>query len=170
MGQDVAMTGMTGASISRRRVLQGAASAATLAGVGVAVGPLVGRAAQLDPSEVPIRMAMHIHASFSEGSGSMQAHLAEAERTGVDVIWWTEHDHRMVARNYLTDVHFDGMTEWVDGVKLTWRASSSGSLSSQPTPSIVTKPVSPTDPGGRALRMAALSSGALGATRTLTAN
>ena len=161
---------MTGDSISRRRVLQGAASAATLAGVGVAIGPVIGRAAQLNPAEVPIRMAMHIHASFSEGSGSMQAHLAEAERAGVDVIWWTEHDHRMVARNYLTDVHFDGMTEWSDGVRLTWRPSSSGSLSSQPTPSIVTKPVSSTDPGGRALRMAAHSSGMLGGTRTLTAN
>ena len=48
----------------------------------------------------PTRMAMHVHASFSEGSASMQAHLAEAERTGVDVIWWTEHDHRMVARRF----------------------------------------------------------------------
>ncbi len=161
---------MTGDSISRRRVLQGAASAATLAGVGVAIGPMIGRAAQLNPAEVPLRMAMHIHASFSEGSGSMQAHLAEAERTGVDVIWWTEHDHRMVARNYLNDVHFNGMTEWSDPVTLTWRPSSSGSLSSQPTPSIVSQPVSPTDPGGRALRMTALSSGTLGGTRTLTAD
>ena len=83
---------MTGDSISRRRVLQGAASAATLAGVGVAIGPMIGRAAQVNAAEVPIRMAMHIHASFSEGTASMQAHLAEAERTGVDVIWWTEHE------------------------------------------------------------------------------
>src|SRR5262245_21739421 len=107
--------------VTRRQVLHGAASAAVVAGVGGAVAPRVVHAAQAARGEIPILMAMHIHASFSEGIGSMQAHLAEAERIGVDVIWWTEHDHRMVARGYLTDVHFSGPVEYTDGVRLTWQ-------------------------------------------------
>ncbi|MFL6180895.1 MAG: hypothetical protein ACJ73J_01165 [Actinomycetes bacterium] len=155
--------------VTRRQVLQGAASAAAVAGVGAAVGPLVGKVALASGSELPVRMAMHIHASFSEGTGSMQAHLAEAERVGVDVIWWTEHDHRMVARNYLTDVHFNGFTEWTNGVHLTWQLSSSGTVASTPAIAIVSKPASDTDPGGRAMRVSALSTGDLGGTRTATA-
>jgi hypothetical protein len=150
-------------------VLQGAAGAAAVAGVGVAVGPLVEEVALASGAELPIRMAMHIHASFSEGIGSMQAHLAEAERVGVDVIWWTEHDHRMVARGYLTDVHFNGFTEWANGVSLRWELSAAGSLATAPHIAIVTKPVSNTDPGGRAMRISALSTGADGGTRTATA-
>ena len=155
--------------ITRRRVLQGAASAAAVAGVGAAAGPLMSRVSLASDAERAIRMAMHIHASFSEGTASMQAHLAEAERTGVDVIWWTEHDHRMVARGYLKDVHFNGLSEWSGGVQLTWRASSSGQLTSSST-NIVSAPVSASDPGGRALRMTALSTSSSGGTRTLTAD
>lgn len=160
---------MTGESISRRRVLQGAASAATLAGVGAAIGPMIGRASQVTAGELPIRMAMHIHASFSEGSGSMQAHLAEAERTGVDVIWWTEHDHRMVARNYVTDVHFNGLTEWTGAGNLTWQSSYAGQIASS-SATIVSQPTSENDPGDRALRVSTLSTTASGGTRTVKAN
>jgi hypothetical protein len=155
--------------ITRRQVLQGAASAAAVAGVGAAVGPLVGEVALASGNEVPVRMAMHIHASFSEGVGSMQAHLAEAERVGVDVIWWTEHDHRMVARGYVSDVHFDGFSESTNGVNLTWQLSSSGMAAPSPRIAIVKKPSSPGDPGASAMRVSAMSSGADGGTRTATA-
>ena len=40
-------------------------------------------------------MAMHIHSSFSEQEGSMDAQLYQAALNSVDVVWWTDHDHRM---------------------------------------------------------------------------
>ncbi len=155
--------------ISRRTVLRGAATSAALAGAGVAVGPLRAQASRSDDGLVPTRMAMHVHAAFSEGIGSMQAHLAEAERTGVQVVWWTEHDHRMVARGFLSDVHFDALTESSNGASVTWRPSNQGSFS-RSSASIVTKPVSPNDIGSRAMRLAAVSAGAPAATRAMTAS
>ena len=155
--------------IDRRTVLQGAATTVALAGTGMSMGRTAARAARPEDGLVPTRMAMHVHASFSEGIGSMQAHLAEAERTGVEVIWWTEHDHRMVARRYLENVHFNGLTEWSGATSVTWRSSYAGSLRTSAA-SIVTKPVSPNDVGDRALRLSALSSGELGGTRTVTAD
>ncbi|HVX44517.1 MAG TPA: hypothetical protein VHC49_11560 [Mycobacteriales bacterium] len=70
-------------------------------------------------SEGPVSMAMHIHASFSEGgswaagggAGSMVAHLQQAQEHGVDVIWWTEHDWRMQAYGYCPGLDFDGTDE-----------------------------------------------------------
>ena len=40
------------------------------------------------------RLAMHVHASFSEGVGSMYAALAEARRTNHDLVFFTDHDDR----------------------------------------------------------------------------
>src|ERR1700759_1466374 len=40
-------------------------------------------------------MAMHVHSSFSEGVGSMEAQLTQAQLNGVNVLWWTDHDQRM---------------------------------------------------------------------------
>jgi predicted metal-dependent phosphoesterase TrpH len=45
-------------------------------------------------------MAMHLHGSFSEGTASMDAHLKQAQRLGVDVLWWTDHDFRVAALGY----------------------------------------------------------------------
>ena len=36
---------------------------------------------------------LHLHGSFSEGDGTMLGHTREAERLGVDVLWWTDHEH-----------------------------------------------------------------------------
>ena len=55
------------------------------------------------PSRDPVSMAMHIHSSFSEGIASMDAHLYQAHRLGVDVIWWTDHDFRKMAHGYRTE-------------------------------------------------------------------
>ncbi|MCZ3388752.1 MAG: hypothetical protein LH645_06415 [Actinomycetia bacterium] len=161
------MTG--GRLVGRRTVLRGAATTAALAGAGAALEGVPAVAARPADGLVPTRMAMHVHASFSEGGASMQAHLAEAERTGVDVIWWTEHDHRMVARRYLADVHFDGLTEWSGATSVTWRSSATGELDTS-SASIVSQPVLPSDVGGKALRMSAVSRGSAGGTRTVTAH
>jgi len=63
--------------ISRRTFLKGAA------GLGAATF-LVGFEAQEAAATVqPFSMATHIHASFSEGNGTMLAHLQQAAATGV---------------------------------------------------------------------------------------
>ncbi len=156
-----------GLRVDRRTFLQGAASTVALSGVGLAATTQPAEAA--DGDRVPIRMAMHIHACFSEGEGSMEAHLHQAQLNGIDVIWWTEHDHRMVARNYLTDVHFNGLSEFVGDTGVVWRSHYSGLLSSS-SASIVTSPVSPNDAGDKALRLTATARPSSTGTRRLVAD
>src|SRR5690348_15517425 len=71
--------------LSRRRVLQGAIGLAAVAGLGLprraAAAPLPPRL----PSATGLNayaMAMHLHASASEGTGSMASHLAQASANG----------------------------------------------------------------------------------------
>ncbi|MCZ3386873.1 MAG: hypothetical protein LH630_07870 [Actinomycetia bacterium] len=153
----------------RRTVLRGAATTAPFAAAGITLESRPAVAAPPDDGLIPTRMAMHVQACFSEGSGSMQAHLAEAARTGIDVIWWTEHDHRMVARRLLTDVHFNGLTEWAGATSVTWRSSLAGEVDTS-SAWIVTKPTSPNDVGDSAMQLSVASSGSVGGTRTVTAH
>ena len=37
-------------------------------------------------------MQLHLHGSLSEGNGTMRGHSGEADRIGVDLLWWTDHD------------------------------------------------------------------------------
>lgn len=91
-------------------------------------------------------MAMHVHSSFSEGSGSMNSHLDQATRNGVDVIWWTDHDFRMSAFHYRKVVHFTSLTqESGDGAPWQWVKQTSGSLKSLSDGGIVQSPASPND-------------------------
>jgi hypothetical protein len=54
--------------------------------------------------------AMHIHSSFSEQNGSMDAQLSQAAQNVVDVLWWTDHDHRMDGIGYRQWVSFTSLT------------------------------------------------------------
>ncbi|HVQ88404.1 MAG TPA: hypothetical protein VMT88_09495, partial [Actinomycetes bacterium] len=159
--------------VDRRTFLHGSATLAAVSGLGV-LGPAISaRAGVMDdpvPVELfPFRMAMHVHACFSEGDASMEAHLQQAELNGIDVIWWTEHDHRMVARSYLTQVHFNGVSEYTNGTSLTWRSRFEGALASS-SASFITSPVSPNDLGGRSLELTAKTSGSSSGTRRLVAD
>jgi hypothetical protein len=78
----------------------------------------------------PISMAMHLHASWSEGTGSMQDHLDQATRTGIDVMWWTEHDFRMAEHGYPGVIHMNGPSEQVNGVATSWAEKREGALAS----------------------------------------
>ena len=69
----------------------------------------------------------------------------------------------------MTDVHFDGLTEWSGATSVTWRSSVVGDLATSST-SVVSQPISPTDVGGKALPTSAVSRGASGATRTVRAH
>lgn len=105
-------------------------------------------------------MAMHIHACFSEGIGSMAAQLAQAVANGVEVLWWTEHDWRMAGYGYRRVVHFDALTEQEDGLPWTWVPTTTGSLSAA-AGDIVRDPASPLDPSGSgSLRVTAVGVGA----------
>ncbi|MFC5177306.1 hypothetical protein [Nocardioides taihuensis] len=161
------------AEISRRSFLAGSAGIVAL---GASAGILrpqsasaVASAAERASSVSTVSMAMHLHASFSEGIGSMAGHLSQAVATGVDVVWWTEHDWRMQSRGYVSAVGFDGLTETRAGQpKVTLKPESSGSLSTY-SGSFVTSPVSGNDPGrASALRLTATSSGTARASRRYT--
>lgn len=105
----------------------------------------------------PVSMAMHLHASFSEKTASFEAHLAEARRIGVDVLWWTDHDFRVNAYGYRDAVGFDGFSEPGPAPALTWDwvEEREGPLSLVAT-EFVDEPHSPDEPG-RAMRITARS-------------
>ena len=102
--------------------------------------------ASATPNSVVVTMAMHVHSSFSERTGSMESQLNEARANNVDVLWWTEHDWRMAATCYRTQVSFDSLdSELQFGEPWLWQSTTSGS----PTKaggSIVSTPLSPKDP------------------------
>ncbi|MBA2416691.1 MAG: hypothetical protein H0V64_12560 [Geodermatophilaceae bacterium] len=144
------------ALVSRRQALGlGAALATGAASAGLGRSLRVTAAAAPTPAAglVPVRMAMHIHACFSEDTASMDTHLDQAERTGVDVIWWTEHDFRVQAHGYRKAVRFEGMTEVEDDLDWTWVPTKSGPLGGA-AGTFVDYPHSPAEPG-KALRLAA---------------
>jgi hypothetical protein len=103
--------------------------------------------------EAPVSMAMHIHSSFSEGIASMDAHLYQANRLGVDVVWWTDHDFRASAFGYRTAVGFDGESEPEGPWDWTWTPTTTGTITAAAA-DFVTTPHSPDETGG-ALRIGA---------------
>ncbi|MEW2329772.1 hypothetical protein AB0880_18400 [Micromonospora chersina] len=143
-----------------RRSLLAAAGGLAVAGIGVPVG----LAATGDPPPAargrrPISMAMHLHASFSEGVASYAAHLDQARRNAVDVVWWTDHDFRVAAHDHRRVVHFDGPEEAEGGLAWTWKESTEGALTASAA-DFVSTPHAADDPG-RALRLTAAGAGTL---------
>ena len=130
----IAKTGWMGRSgkprVSRRTFLIGSTVAVAAGGAGTAAAiasDAAKRTAHPEAGLRPICMAMHVHASASEGPGSMEAQLVQAARCGVDVLWWTEHDHRMSAHDAATLIRFSGLTETPpDAAEWTWTPSSVG--------------------------------------------
>lgn len=108
-------------------------------------------------------MAMHIHTSASEQSGSVEAHLYQAALNSVDVCWFSDHDSRMDFREYRKTVHFTSLTYEVpaigEGGRWVWETRESGPLNTSTSGGgIVTNPCSPNDPvAGGALSLAAQS-------------
>ncbi len=98
-------------------------------------------------------MAMHIHASFSEGTASYESHLDQASRHSVDVIWWTDHDFRVAAHQYRQAVRFDGPVEAEGELEWSWTEERSGDLTAARA-DYVTEPHTP-DEDGSALRLIA---------------
>src|SRR6266516_5104047 len=102
--------------VSRREFLYGAAALGAAAAMRLPSGftprlPLhsPARAVTADGTSA-YSMAMHVHSSFSEQDGSMDAQLFQATKNSVDVLWWTDHDARMDGIGYRKTVHFTSLT------------------------------------------------------------
>src|SRR3954454_5739792 len=144
--------------ITRRRLLVAAGGVAADAG-GIAAGRAANRSSLAEtPSDHALAatgqsafsMAMHIHSSFSEMSGSMESQLIQAQLNNVDVLWWTDHDHRMEQAGFRNAVHFTSLTdEATDGKPWHWQQETAGSLTSDSGGRIVDSPASPNDPVAR---------------------
>jgi len=95
-------------------------------------------------------MAMHVHSSFSEQSGSMDCQLFQAASNSVDVLWWTDHDARMDGIGYRQTVHFTSLTSENGGPgqrgPWKWTKTESGPLAGSSGGGIVESPSSPGDP------------------------
>ncbi len=159
--------------IITRRTFLGGAAALGAAGVLTAIDP---RWAFADDAPRPFGMAMHIHSSFSEGTGtasggaSMLQQLTQARTNAVDVLWWTEHDWRMSGYGYRQAVHFDALTESEGGLPLKWAQAKSGALTSS-SASISKAVGSPLDTHARSsLKLTAVGSSSSFATQRSTAN
>lgn len=141
--------------LDRRKLLQ--LTAGSLLGVGTLGLPALTASAATRPATGdPVTMAMHIHGSFSEGTASMDAHLQQAQRLGVDVVWWTDHDFRVGAFGYRQAVGFDGDLEPENGLDWTWISVTEG-VPASAGHAFVTTPHSPDEDGG-ALRLQATGS------------
>jgi hypothetical protein len=154
--------------ISRRTFIHGAAVVGAAAAVGLPRGlPL--RLPLRSPARVvtadgtsAYSMAMHIHSSFSEQNGSMDGHLYQAAKNAVDVLWWTDHDHRMDGVDYRNVTHFTSFSEKGasgQGGAWSWTVAASGPNTTASTGGIVSTPCSPHDPvSGGAMQLVAQSS------------
>jgi hypothetical protein len=140
--------------VDRRRLLQ--LTAGGLLGVGTLGLPTPTASATRWSAGDPVTMAMHIHGSFSEGTASMDAHLQQAQRLGVDVVWWTDHDFRVGAFGYRQAVGFDGESEPENGLDWTWSPVTTGVPASAGHDFVAT-PHSPDEAGG-ALQLQATGS------------
>ena len=65
----------------------------------------------------PLRLAMHVHGSWSEGAGSWEAQFQQAAANNIDVLYLTDHDHRLTAYGYAKSL-----------AQATFVSSSSGSF------------------------------------------
>src|SRR4051812_44594848 len=130
--------------MSRRGLLLGAAGAAA----GTAVfGKMSSAEAAAVPGQSCVSMAMHIHSSFSEQTASMNAQLDQAQINDVNVLWWTDHDHRMQQGRYRAEVHFSSLTDEAPGGKAwIWRQQTTGLLTADSGGGVVDSPASPNDP------------------------
>jgi hypothetical protein len=165
--------------VSRRAVLSGAVAAGVAATGAFALAGCTGQ-----PSEPPRRsvtrdtaidgltaysMATHVHSSFSEMNGSMDSQLFQATKNSVDVLWWTEHDQRMLGLDYAQTVNFTSLagapgrparTGLTDGAAWLWQPRSKGPLARTSRGGLVSSPVSPNDPARQgSLHVTAKSSG-----------
>jgi hypothetical protein len=157
-----------GSALSRRRLLQGMVALAALAGCGPEerTTSAPSRSPRSSPSPTPAQlsayvMAMHLHASTSEGTGSVRSHLAEAFRHGYDVAWFTEHDWRRRRLLYRPTFSFVPEEQMMGGAWSVLEVPTVGEVAGDSGGALVPNPVSPSDPAARkaSLRLQVTSRG-----------
>jgi len=161
-----------GAELSRRHAIAATAAAAAATALlrRFPRRPLRSPAREVAPDgTAAYSMAMHVHSSFSEQSGSMDSQLFQAASNSVDVLWWTDHDVRMDGIGYRRTVHFTSLTAEAGGPgqrgPWIWTKTQSGPLAAGSGGGIVGTPCSPNDPvAGGSMHLAA-SSAATGAAK-----
>ncbi len=58
------------------------------------------------------KVALHIHGILSEGDASVRSYHELAKMLGIDVLWWTDHDHMIVSEAHrATRYSFDALSE-----------------------------------------------------------
>jgi hypothetical protein len=170
--------------VSRRAVLSGAVAAGVAATGAFAIAGCTSQPSE-PPQRPPARdvatdgltaytMATHVHSSFSEMNGSMDSQLFQATKNSVDVLWWTEHDQRLLGLDYVQAVNFTSLTRapgklaragLIDGAVWRWQPRHHGPLASTSQGGVVSSPVSPNDPDRQgSLHLTALSTGGQPAT------
>jgi hypothetical protein len=154
-----------GSRLSRRDFMHGTAAVAAAAALFREIPRLplhsLARPRTVDGTNA-YSMAMHIHSSFSEQTGSMDSQLFQAATNSVDVLWWTDHDARMDGLDFRDTVHFTSLTGEQgapgQGGAWVWKKVESGPLASG-FGGIVTNPSSPNDPvAGGSMHLTAGSS------------
>src|SRR3954454_17992160 len=122
----------------RRRVLQGAVALGGLLGLAGVAGisrtlgsaaPLAARPLSAD-SLTAYQLAMHVHASASEGVGSVHAQMLEAVRNNFDVLWFSEHDWRRRRLLFRPAYHFLSNDTALGGRWTVGKMANLGSLNS----------------------------------------
>lgn len=161
------LPGSEALGISRRNVLRGGLLLPVGAWLASRNLPLAGAprrtiAAVNSSGETARLMAMHLHGSFSEGSGSWEGHFAQAALNRVDVIVPTDHDWRARLLNYREAYHFTGMSEaGPDGI---WRLRTTLSTGlATGSGATISSLRSPADPGGGSIYLSAKATGAAAA-------
>jgi len=166
--------GGSGHGLSRRRVLQGmvalAGLSATLsactAGTGAgAASPLPARPANVAGLNAYV-LGMHLHASTSEGVGSMRSQLAQAAANGFDVAWFTEHDWRRRRLLFRPSFSFHPGEVVLGGTWTLPAVPPDGSADGSSGGQVVSTPTTPNDRSANpaSLRLRATSTGSSPAT------
>jgi hypothetical protein len=142
------------------------AAFAGLGGRGFAAAAALPPRAQNLAGQSAYAMAMHLHASSSEGTGSVRSQLAQAVLNGFDVAWFTDHDWRRHRQLFRTTYSFTANEPQFGGTWNVAKVASTGSLASTSGGALVATPTSSNDGATRkgSLRMRATSTGSAAAT------
>ncbi len=117
-------------------------------------------------NETAYRAAMHLHAAFSEVTGSLSGHISQAITNGVGIVVPTDHDWRIQLRHYGGQYHFSNWSEPTpSGYWSLLRRPGIGSLTATSGATLVSGGAAPGDQtaGAGALRLVA------GSTKSSTA-
>ena len=62
----------------------------------------------------PYSAQLHVHASYSEGGGSIESETYEFNQAGIDVVWWSDHDSIAGLIHSVSTFGFEGFEEPLD--------------------------------------------------------